>query len=444
MRIWISLALTIILSGCTTYGDRQQAFRNQVSSDDLIAAQESLDQLISPQGSERILYWLELGQLQHRQQLYAESNRSLQRADSLTRAWLQLSAEQRLLQYFGSQDSAIYQPLKSDRWFLHYLQIKNFYMLAQQGGGVEALDGMRVEARRLSMLLDKQTPEELVNSNLSDLFSKAKSLSDDSITAYYWWWIGIAYERLAEWDNARIAYGRAASQEGSIGQQALADQLRMQKRLGDAWQEDLELLPQKLQQQVGLWTPSDWQTLSVQYAGIRPAVRELGFTFFRIGDELLLSARGQTGSVLLTSLYGSPSIRLPLVQDFDLQAINFSIPYVPPVALNNIDGMVNFSPAYAAHVDYQAQLPRYIANTLLRELSKAVAVGAMNQSLGSEADIISMLLSLYNAAVSGADTRYWMSMPEHITVARRMNDPTVQLKAGQVRLYLPQNEQDKE
>ncbi|WP_119396126.1 hypothetical protein [Salinibius halmophilus] len=445
MRLWISLAILLTLSGCATYGDRQQAYQSQLTEQALGAAEATLTELVDPTGSERILYWLELGSLQHLQGQYGESNRSLQRADSLTRAWLELNNEERLKRFFATQDSAVYQPWISERWYSHYLQLKNYFILAQQGGGIAALDGMRVEARRLSMLLESNRRLESEQGMFDSLVSAAQPLQDPSIAAYYWWWVGVAYERLNEWDNARIAYYSAErNATGWLAEQALADKLRMHKQLGDSWQDEVTQLPEALQQQVIEWRATSWQTLTVDYKDWRPIVREVGFTIARLGDELIVSARGQEGSLLLTSLYGTASVSLPASEAFDVSVINFSVPYVPPVAMPAKQDHIVFSPAQAAHLDYQAQLPRLMINTAVRELSKAAAVEVIDSSTSTELQVVSILLSLYNAAVSTADTRYWMAMPRYVHVTRTINNPDVQLSAGQIRLYLTANQSIKE
>lgn len=410
---WL-LLLGVLLSGCATYSDRQADYRQTWQSNPQALSPERLAQTVSPDGSERILYWLELGSIYQQQGNWQASAEAFQRGDDLTRAWLRLSSSEQLKQLLSSQDAAIYQPTLDERWLLHWRQLLNYFALAQSGGGQQALSALRVEARRLDLLLAGGGPE---------------------YTAFFHWWIGIAYERLQEWDNARVSYQKAAQSaqfNSALAAQAQADMARMLKLLGDP----LPPLAPPYDQQVAEWQPSDTQHLNVIYDSLRPAIEEVGLTLVRLGEEVVLSARSSDGATLLSGLYGESSLTIALPDWFDVSVLNFSVAYIPEYA-TGVSG-VNYSPAQVAHQRYQQEFLQAVLATAARELAKAAAVGWLDQQIdeSSSLALLPTLLTLYNASVATADTRYWLSSPALIRVERGFSRPDVQQRAGQIRLYL--------
>lgn len=296
---WIFL-MSWWLLGCASFGDRQQAYRQALQQHDWPQAQEQLSP-VKPGHANYLLWLLESGTLAHYQGEWLLSNNWLQQAERDILAWLRLGPQEQAKAWLINPDQAPYRPGLPELVQLYQFRLLNSLQLANQGDQA-ALTAMRVDARRLDIALRQPYAGQLTalddDSQGASLWAFLNPLGGVPQQTEQWqyqddafaqWLIGLVYERLQEWDNARVAYARAHQvcelrervqfqRAPEVCQQYRLDQLRMLVRQGVAPSAS-ELAALSAEQRQRLSADSS-RLVVMQRQGLLAPKRELNFRLF--------------------------------------------------------------------------------------------------------------------------------------------------------------------
>ncbi len=277
LRLFGLLALvTVWISGCATYGKGVQQGLDLTQKGQYKEAAASLEKALDPKGADRLLYFTELGVVYHLAGDYVKSNQLLETAERLAEDLYTKRVSDMLTAAMSNPRQGTYRGNDYERVFINYYKALNYFMISLQTdeprAKQKALEGARIESRRIDMLLaamenDKGSYQEQADKEKS-MFSKLlkifNALSGEIIDkdklvyrndAYGNYMAGIIYEQNREWDDARVAYQKAAKlyEEGyreqygldaGITEQAWFDCIRMMQKSG-GWENEWPRLSQK-------------------------------------------------------------------------------------------------------------------------------------------------------------------------------------------------------
>lgn len=314
MKIIISLALLVysfVLTGCATYGAGIDGAIKQVQNENYSGAETSLKRALSPTGNDRLLYHLELALVKQFEGDYESSNQLLEQAERLAEELETISLSKSLTVMMSNPRKGTYAGADFEKVYINYFKAINYFALAEQAESTSqyltALDGARVESRRLVMRLNEINDRKgnysaedgdaktfrsllklfdtLLRGNLIDLDSL--KYRDDAMAHYL---TGLSFEMNREYDNARISYQRAASsyERGfakqyllgeEIIEQAWFDTIRMMRLAGNYQREWPRLAKQKLstakRAELDLWQRDSAQLVVLEHKGLMPQRKEM-------------------------------------------------------------------------------------------------------------------------------------------------------------------------
>lgn len=300
------------LSGCATYGMGAREAISHMRQGDFAASETALKEHIKPTGNDRLLYHMELGVIKHLQGQYKESNQLLEKAERIAENLETTYLTDSLVVMMSNPRQGPYGGLDFEKVFINYYKAINYFSLASQAATqterFNALDGARIEARRLTMRLNelndrKGTYSAVLNEEQSlfeDLLGVFKLLHgnlldldrlqyrDDAMSHYL---TGISYEMNDEYDNARISYRKAAESYelgfakqyrlgSKITEQAWLDVIRMMRSAGGYEQQWKKLAKQKLTSR-SRSTLAQWnqkgvaQLIVLEHKGLIPERKEM-------------------------------------------------------------------------------------------------------------------------------------------------------------------------
>ncbi len=267
------LAITLYLSGCATYGQDVRKGLNLAQQGQYKLAATSLEKTIDPKGDDRLLYYTELGVIYHLAGDYEKSNRLLETAERIAESLYTKKVSNILVTAMSNPRQGTYQATDFERVFINYYKALNYFLLAAQSQNrsekKQALEGARVESRRLDMILasiehgkgnykEQADKEKSMFSKLLRIFHKLSGeiIDKNKIVyrndAFAHYLAGIIYEQHNEFDDARVAYQKAASlyEDGyqkqyaldkNITMQAWFDTIRMMQKSG-GWGDEISQL----------------------------------------------------------------------------------------------------------------------------------------------------------------------------------------------------------
>lgn len=255
-------ALAVFLVGCATYGTTLDDVLRDVQQGNLAASQDQLKKVLSPAGNDGLLYYLELGVIQHLEGNYNDSTRSFNRAEDIAEKLETVSITGKLTELITSPRNGPYRGENHEKVLINYYKALNYLGLAQNANNAserrDALEGARVEARRMLIRLNdlesqKGSYKELKD-NEDSTFGKLMNIygtlkgnpldmdqlqyRDDAMAHYL---TGVSFEMNGELDDARISYEKAAKayEEGFAKQFRLGDEITAQ-----AWFDTVRVMRQ--------------------------------------------------------------------------------------------------------------------------------------------------------------------------------------------------------
>ena len=270
------LLFTVYLSGCATYGQDVRQGLNLAQQGQYPQAATALEKALDPKGDDRLLYYTELGVVYHLAGDYQKSNQLLETAERIAEDLYTKRVSDMLTSAMTNPRQGVYRAADFERVFINYYKALNYFMIASNATNKadknKALDGARIESRRMDMVLanfelEKGSYEEQADKEKS-MFSKLmrifSALSGEIIDknkivyrndAFGHYLAGVIYEQHKEYDDARVAYQKAASLyeggyqeqyglDSEMTEQAWFDTIRMMQKAG-GWENEWPIMSQK-------------------------------------------------------------------------------------------------------------------------------------------------------------------------------------------------------
>lgn len=273
--IWVGISL---VSGCATYGTGIDKAIRATENGQYTEAETILNASLSPNGADRLLYFMELAVVKHLQKQYVESNALLDQAENIAEDLETQSISNALKALLTNPRQGDYAGSDFEKIFINYYKALNYLAISAaaetNGEYQDALENARIESRRLSIRLnaindeqgtyqEQKSRDEMLFSKVLDVFEVLQGNAidfdklvyrDDALAHYL---TGISYEINREYDNARISYQKAAtsyedgfSEQFSLGsgmiRQAWFDTIRMMRLAGGYENEWKRLAKEKL------------------------------------------------------------------------------------------------------------------------------------------------------------------------------------------------------
>jgi hypothetical protein len=313
---FLLLILFSFLTGCATYGNDVQTALTLNKTGNNQQAQQEFEKALSPTGSDRLLYHMELGVLKHLNGEYEESNRLLEQAERLVEDFYTQSVSEALVVAMTNPTLADYKGQVFEDVYINYYKALNYLFLAEQAKDrnvrADLMDSALVEARRLDNKLTKlknergtydeaAEEEDQLFSQIMGLLSKLLgNYIDESAlvfrdNAYSHYLSGLLYEQQKEWDDARIAYQKSAelyekgyAKQVGVGKdmigQAWLDTIRMMQKAG-GWDSSIKKLKWKKlndeqRQKLNKYQSSDAEIVVLNHLDYVPQKKELNFVMY--------------------------------------------------------------------------------------------------------------------------------------------------------------------
>ncbi|MDO6804308.1 hypothetical protein Q4595_17810, partial [Wenyingzhuangia sp. 1_MG-2023] len=147
VRNILPILFLLLLQGCATYGAGLGAVLEDVKQGNFAASEAQLKQALSPGGSDRLLYYLELGVIRHLNADYRGSNQAFEQAERISEQLETTSLVNSTLAMFSNARQADYAGQPHEKLLINYFKALNYLALAagQEGRNerLDALDGAR-------------------------------------------------------------------------------------------------------------------------------------------------------------------------------------------------------------------------------------------------------------------------------------------------------------
>lgn len=520
------LMLSLILTGCSSYGTQTYSMLELVRQGNLEQADATAITLLDPEGNDQLLHYLERGMIAHLDQRYDDSNQLLEQALLIAEALYRTPLDSLLMEAVSHPGNGVYKGQVYERSFLHYTKMLNYLMLAQQADQLRdrarLLDGARVENRRLQLFLENHVREtgdyqdaaeeqssvsgqfaRFFRLIMGEYFIADELLFRDEAFAHYV--MGAMYEQYGELDNARISYQTAAelyeagyqsqyALPARITRQAWRDVIRVMQKAGGYDQRWPELVRDKLAGETVHWSPEQGELLILQHTGmlpspevlnihmlindhsrqlvLRPVPLALGGQDMReqwLWFHILYADKGiynlirdiYDGSIFSTEgvLFNSQATTLKPVWDEIEKAeldqslghpgVRIAVPYYPLPRRTVTSGWLEVltssdkqttskapelcyggydtaddgafpvlkgdSVAHLAFLQSVTQARARLYSAMIRETVRNAVTHAALKDLGQWGTIGGKLLT---AGTTHADTRSWLTLPDHIRISR--------------------------
>ncbi len=328
LRVISLLLITLYLSGCATYGQDVRKGLDLAQKGQYQQAASALEKALDPKGDDRLLYYTELGVVYHLAGEYEKSNKLLESAERIAEDLYTKRISDMLTTAMTNPREGVYRAPDFERVFINYYKALNYFMIAAnsqtRAGKEKALEGARIESRRMDMVLssiehekgsykEQADKEKSMFSKLMRIFAmlSGEIIDKNKIVyrndAFGHFLAGIIYEQHKEFDDARVAYQKSASlYEGGyqeqygldedMTEQAWFDTIRMMQKSG-GWENEWPLLSQeklsKAKRQLLKEFNRKGHLVVIEHTGIVPERDEM---------NLILTADANTRQVVVSPI----------------------------------------------------------------------------------------------------------------------------------------------
>lgn len=274
LKFTLLLCISVWLVGCATYGQDVRKGLDLTQQGQYSQAAGAFEKALDPKGDDRLLYYTELGMVYHLAGDYEKSNRLLETAERISEDLYTKRVSDMLTTAMTNPRQGPYRASNFERVFINYYKALNYLMLAVDSSNGQqrerALEGARVESRRMDMVLsdietqvgsyqEQADREKSMFSKLMRIFNalSGEIIDRDKIVyrndAFGHYLAGVIYEQYKEYDDARVAYQKAASlyESGYQKQYGLTQDMTEQ-----AWFDTIRMM-----QKAGGWR-NEWPKLS--------------------------------------------------------------------------------------------------------------------------------------------------------------------------------------
>jgi hypothetical protein len=422
VHIILVLLATAGMTGCGTYYNKTQSTEKFLIQRDYAKAQDAiLDSKFLKRKRNELLFYLELGKVQHLQGEFKASNKSLNYADDMMGNYRNVFDMALGVTVNPSLQSYLAEP--HEQILVHYYKALNYLQL---GDVEEAI----VEARRIDLT-------EAANDN--DVNGKEKKYGKDPFGLML---MGMLYEADNDYNNAFIAYRNAKKvydtdetglYKGNYPASLEQDLVRTAAYAGLTYKSDLEKVDLPFGEAIIFWEN-----------GLAPIKEE---------KNIIFSLNKKNGEFFFIS----DNIVVPVQYDFakndpdfdpnDIGMIRLAFPYYVPRNMNRQTATVGYNGQVrpltlvedVGALAFQIERDNYLkelAKNLLRLTLKKIS----ELALAEKSPYAGLALNIVNVASEKADTRNWQSLPSQIHYARiplkeGLNEITVTCSNGEKRTF---------
>lgn len=413
------VAVGVLLSGCSTYADRNAALRDDLIARDYDAALKVVDE--AERGSDRLLNLLERGLVLHYADRWAESNDVFAEAEALSDDLYTKSVSQAVLSLVTNDGAIDYRAAPFEMALVPYFRALNYIYLGDRDEAI-------VEARKAELRLrDLADVDRAMRDEEEGDDDPAVSLEDHAFVHYL---RGMLHEWGGESNDAFLAYRRAAL-AFTAGEDQLhiatppwlgEDLLRTGTILGfhDELLEIQQALPNLLPSQLAdpgglgrvvIFLESGFAPQRVSAAADVPIFK--GEREDDV-DAWALGLRGRYVHGWRNDVEIDTWIRFALPELSDQPPavagarISSGTPYghVSTVDVEDVSGR--------SHLYFESSMGKILLKTIARAVAKYVA----KEKVEEQGRVAGLLANLLGVATEQADTRNWLTLPRSIAMAR--------------------------
>ena len=434
--------LTILTTGCATYSNKMKNLKPQLANGEFDKALETVE---DESGSkDRLLYYLERGLIMHYADRFAESNEAFAAAERTADELYTKSISEGAFSLFSNDNAISYRARPFEMAMVPYYKGLNYIYLGQRN---EA----QVEARRASQLMSKY-----VDATLDGLREEDKGdfekIRNNPFLLYY---SGMLYDWDGELNDAFVAYRNAAVAyqknhkllnvdiPSSLG----ADLTRVAGKIG--FREELEQLHKSCpdvfvlgEDDEGLpRTREDYEKAAAWRSGNGEVVLLLESGFVAQKNQIRFDFPIFDGEAYSDPDYWSWQIWAGMGNMQALvkgRKVEYWASVAAPVLDDSRPGPVSGARVTAgvagdhtvttrvenctrqARITFDAEKPSIFFKTILRGLTKYLATRGAEEAGGSWAGLAA---NIFGAVTESADTRSWLTLPEHVNLARISQPP---------------------
>ncbi len=431
------------LGGCATYTTKFKNLRPELAEGQYDAALATVEK--ESGSKDRLLYFLERGLILHYAERYGESNEAFAAAERLADELYTKSISEGAFSLFSNDNAISYRARPFEMAMVPYFKGLNYIYLGESN---EA----QVEARRASLLMSKYvdaTLDGLRDEDKSDL----ENTRNNAFLLYYsgmlYDWDGELNDAFIAYRNAAVAYQRTAGLVGTEIPPSLGrDLVRVGTRLGfgaelddlrktnpDIFaevQEDGTPLTRADYENRSSWQQGQGEVVILLEAGFVPQKTQVRFDFPIFEGEAyddpdywswqIWAGMGNTQALVKgRKVEYWVSVAAPELQDGQHGLVagarisaGVGGGHAVTYRVENLNRQ--------ARITFEAEKPSIFAKTILRGLTKYLASRGAEKAGGEWAKLAA---NIFGAVTESADTRSWLTLPEHVHLARLSLSPGV-------------------
>jgi hypothetical protein len=417
------VAAVVVLGGCATYASKVADLRPQLVAGRYDAALATVSDKVG--GKDVLLAYLESGLVLHYADRWAESNEAFAAAERTAEELYARSISEGALSLLTNDMAISYRARPYEMAMVPYFRALDYAYLGDRGAAL-------VEARKTSLMLSRYVDATVSGVERGDTGALERT-RDDPFMLYF---SGMLYDWDGELNDAFIAYRNAATAyqdvHGLLGLQippSLARDLeRTSARLG--FGAELAQLREAC--------PAVFAAAEAAAAPAPPAAGEgelvllveVGFVPSRQQVKLNLpifeSDTYNDNDYWAWEIAGRAGTSYAVFEGYDIAYwLTVAVPtledrrspvrHVRAMAAGRVaEGALAHNPAAVARVTFEAEYPTILFKTVLRGLTKYLA----SQQVEKQNKVLGLLTNIFGAATETADTRSWMTLPEHVQLVR--------------------------
>ncbi len=431
------LPLLLLTTGCATYTDKLRNLKPQLSGGEF---DKALDTVEKESGSkDRLLYFLERGLILHYADRFAESNEAFAAAERTADNLYTKSISEGAFSLFSNDNAISYRARPFEMAMVPYFKGLNYIYLGDR-------EAAQVEARRASLQVAKYVDATLDGLREEDKGDFAKIRNN----AFLLYFSGMLYDWDGELNDAFIAYRNAAVAyqqnhdllEVEIPPTLGLDLTRVAGRIG--FHSELDHLHQSCpdvfdfgEDEDGLpANREDYEKAAAWQRGQGEVVLLLESGFVAQKSQVRFDIPVFQGEAYNDPNYWSWQIYAGLG---NMQAmtrgrkveywVSVAAPQLDdlqagPVAAARVTAVGEAGPVVTSRIEnctrqaritFDAEKPSIFFKTILRGLTKYLATRGAEEAGGSWAGLAA---NIFGAVTESADTRSWLTLPEHVNLAR--------------------------
>jgi len=430
------VAAVVLLGGCATYSSKLADLRPQLVAGEYDAALATVQERTG--GKDVLLAYLESGLLLHYADRWAESNEAFAAAERTGEELYARSISEGAISLFTNDMAISYRARPYEMAMVPYFRALDYAYLGDR-------DAALVEARKTSLMLSRYVDATIAGIERTDTGDLARTRNDP----FMLYFSGMLYDWDGELNDAFVAYRNAATAYQDthrllgleIPPSLARDLARVSARLGFASElAQLRAACPDVFAAAGEgadtsvdggadggaiasrgWRPGEGELALLVEVGFVPAREQA-----KLNLPIFESDAYDDNSYWAWELVGRAGATYALFEGYDIAYwLTVAVPTLPerrsPIrtvrahaAGRTAVGARAHHPAASARITFEAEYPTILFKTILRGLAKYLA----SHEVEKQSQALGLLTNLLGVATETADTRGWLTLPEHIQLVR--------------------------